>query len=170
VGLDTRFARLDNGKITWCDLDVPEVIALRARFCAEDERHRTIARSVLDPGWMEAVPGGAPVLFIAEGLANYLEEQEIRTVVCAIARRFPSAEFVLEALGLVYVRLNGNPMYKWGVCADNTPATWDPGLQLIESWDLFSRHPERWAQFPWMAPLLPFGENIQAIFHLRVAP
>lgn len=31
-GLDTRFSRLDNGKVQWYDLDLPEVINTRQHF------------------------------------------------------------------------------------------------------------------------------------------
>jgi len=31
-GLDSRFERVDNGRVGWYDLDLPEVIALRRKF------------------------------------------------------------------------------------------------------------------------------------------
>ncbi|HEX3013659.1 MAG TPA: class I SAM-dependent methyltransferase, partial [Methanobacterium sp.] len=34
-GLDTRFSRLDNGKIHWYDLDLPESISVRKQFFEE---------------------------------------------------------------------------------------------------------------------------------------
>ncbi len=34
-GLDTRFSRIDNGKIRWYDLDLPESIHLRRQFFKE---------------------------------------------------------------------------------------------------------------------------------------
>ena len=46
-GLDTRFQRLDDERVTWYDLDLPDVIALRRRLLEGGERHRTIAASCL---------------------------------------------------------------------------------------------------------------------------
>ena len=37
AGLDTRFSRIDNGKITWYNLDLPEVIEQRKIFFEEKE-------------------------------------------------------------------------------------------------------------------------------------
>lgn len=46
-GLDDRFSRVDNGKITWYDVDLPDVIEVRKNFFASKERVSMIAGSVL---------------------------------------------------------------------------------------------------------------------------
>ena len=46
-GLDTRFQRLDDGRLTWVGVDLPEVIALRRRLVPDTDRARTIGRSAL---------------------------------------------------------------------------------------------------------------------------
>jgi len=50
-GFDTTFDRVDNGKVQWFDLDLPDVIDLRKKYIPESERRRTIAKSVLDKSW-----------------------------------------------------------------------------------------------------------------------
>jgi O-methyltransferase involved in polyketide biosynthesis len=48
-GLDTRFERLDNGRVEWYDLDLPDVIELRRKLIGgEGERYHLLACSVLD--------------------------------------------------------------------------------------------------------------------------
>lgn len=37
-GMDTRFFRVDNGKINWYNLDLPETMKIRNRFISEPER------------------------------------------------------------------------------------------------------------------------------------
>src|SRR5512137_1186680 len=55
-GLDTRFERVDNGRVEWYDLDLPEVIELRRKLVGgEGARHHYLACSVLDSAWLEAV-------------------------------------------------------------------------------------------------------------------
>src|SRR5512139_3792911 len=40
-GLDTRFERVDDGRVEWYDLDLPDVIDLRRKLVGgEGERHR----------------------------------------------------------------------------------------------------------------------------------
>lgn len=71
-GLDTRFHRVDDGKMRWYDLDLPQVIDVRQRLIAPVERVRTIAASALDPRWPEDVDATGEVLVVVEGLTMYL--------------------------------------------------------------------------------------------------
>src|SRR5512136_1265660 len=88
-GLDGRFWRVDNGQVEWYDLDMPAVIELRQRFFTAHERYHTIAASVADLEWMDAVVvGGRPVLVVAEGLLMYLDEVTVRGLVLLLHETF----------------------------------------------------------------------------------
>lgn len=54
-GLDNRFQRVDNGRITWFDVDLPDSIGIRKRVYEETERRRMIGASVIDTDWIEVV-------------------------------------------------------------------------------------------------------------------
>ena len=98
-GLDTRFQRLDDGRVTWYDLDLPDVIALRRRLLKDDERHRTIAASALEPDWPDQLEDmSRDVLVIIEGLSMYLEQEEVRTLLDIIAARLPGATVLIEVM------------------------------------------------------------------------
>jgi O-methyltransferase involved in polyketide biosynthesis len=43
-GLNTRFERLDNGRVHWFDLDLPDSIELRRRFFTDSERRTALAQ------------------------------------------------------------------------------------------------------------------------------
>lgn len=73
-GLDTRFERIDNGKLRWFDIDFPEVIKLRRRFMKENSRRVFIEGSILNPEWSRIVKTGGPYLILAEGV--YVPERE----------------------------------------------------------------------------------------------
>ncbi len=47
-GLDTRFFRLDNGRINWIDVDLSEIIKLRETLFEKKDRYKMLATSVLD--------------------------------------------------------------------------------------------------------------------------
>ena len=95
-GLDTRFQRLDDGRVTWYDLDLPDVIALRRRLLEDGERHRTIAASALDPDWPDQLEDmSRDVLVIIEGLSMYLEQEEVRMLLDIIAARLPGATVLI---------------------------------------------------------------------------
>ena len=54
AGFDNRFSRVDNGKIFWFDLDLPDSIAVRKKVFKERERVQMIEGSVLEDGWVPA--------------------------------------------------------------------------------------------------------------------
>jgi len=55
-GFDNRFERVDNGKILWFDLDLPDSIAVRKKAFPQRERVTMIAGSVLDSAWTKFIP------------------------------------------------------------------------------------------------------------------
>ena len=54
-GLDSRFLRVDNGKLIFYDIDLPEVIEIKRHFFKGKERYHFIASSVLNYDWMSVV-------------------------------------------------------------------------------------------------------------------
>jgi len=67
-GLDTTFERIDNGRVRWFDLDLPEVIAVRRNYVQENDRRRFTAGSVLEGAWLNEVPVSNPILLIMAGV------------------------------------------------------------------------------------------------------
>ena len=51
AGFDDRFSRMDNGKILWFDLDLPDAIAARKKAFSERERVTMLAGSALEDDW-----------------------------------------------------------------------------------------------------------------------
>ena len=97
-GLDTRLHRLDNGRLTWYDLDLPDVIDLRRQLLGEGERRHMIAASALDPDWPEQVRAAGDVLVIIEGLTMYLTQDEVAALMDLIATRLPGATVLIEVM------------------------------------------------------------------------
>jgi len=106
-GLDTRFERLDNGRVEWYDLDLPDVIELRRKLVgSEGARHHFLAGSVLDSAWLDTVSahGQRPFLFLAEGVFMYFEGAQIKSLVLMLRDHFPGAELVFDAF---------SPFFSW---------------------------------------------------------
>ena len=49
-GLETQLWRVDDGRVQWVTVDLPDVIELRRRLLPAHPRTRTLATSVLEPG------------------------------------------------------------------------------------------------------------------------
>jgi O-methyltransferase involved in polyketide biosynthesis len=140
TGLNTRFDRIDNGRVHWIDLDLPDTIELRRQFFTDTSRRTMVAASFLDEGWLPAVadrPG--PYFFAAEGVLVYLPEEQVTAAIARLAQRFPGALIALDT----YPRSTYERQHQLAA-RKNIPARWqwavdDPstlerlGLRVVES-------------------------------------
>lgn len=100
AGLDTTFQRIDNGKIQWYDLDLPDVIKLRREWIPETDRNHYIACSILDEKWMEEIQYDPEqgLFFMAGGLMMYFHSKEVRLILQRMAEKFPGAQMMFEGV------------------------------------------------------------------------
>ena len=97
-GLETQFTRVDNGRVRWLSIDLPEVIEVRRQILSDNDRHRNLAISALDFGWMDEVDPHAPVFVTAAGLLMYFDPDDVSKLIATIAQRFPTAELAFDVL------------------------------------------------------------------------
>ncbi|MBQ6041577.1 MAG: class I SAM-dependent methyltransferase [Oscillospiraceae bacterium] len=100
AGFDDRFSRMDNGRILWFDLDLPDAIAARRKAFPERDRVTMIAGNALEDKWckpvQEALAGRkAKPVFIAEGLFMYLTLDQIRTFLEILKNNFPGGGILI---------------------------------------------------------------------------
>jgi O-methyltransferase involved in polyketide biosynthesis len=93
AGFDDRFSRMDNGRILWFDLDLPDAIAARRKAFPERDRVTMIAGNALEDDWCEQVKNSladrkTKPVFIAEGLFMYLTIEQIRTFLEVLKNNF----------------------------------------------------------------------------------
>jgi O-methyltransferase involved in polyketide biosynthesis len=147
-GLETQVRRVDNGRVHWLSVDLPDAIRLRERFLAPTDRFRHIAVSALDATWMDAVDPSCDVFIVAQGLLMYLELDTVRRLFSDIADRFPGAAMVFDVVPrwfsrLTLLGLKQTPHYRlppmpWGINRDELEPTlrrWDPRLTSVEFLD-----------------------------------
>lgn len=144
-GLDARYVRVDDGRVEWYDLDVPEVIELRRKFFEETDRYHLIPSSVTDWDWIDQIPAqDRAVLVVAEGLLMYLGEHAVKTLLLRL-REFPGCELVFDAYSTFTARhVKWNPSLKktgavvqWGIDDARLIETWAEGIRLKEEWTFF---------------------------------
>jgi methyltransferase (TIGR00027 family) len=142
-GLDTRFERLDNGRVEWYDLDLPDVIELRRKLVGgEGERHHFLAGSVLDSAWLNTVSvhGQRPFLFLAEGVFMYFEEAQVKSLVLTLRDRFPGAELVFDAFSpflrwahnIKVTRTRIGARLHWALKHAQDLERWGDGIRLLD--------------------------------------
>lgn len=106
-GLDTRVYRMDNGKLTWYNLDLPETIAVRDQICHEEGRISTVAKSAFDTSWADEIKVRGKMLFIIEGLSMYLTAEENAKMLSIIHDHFDNATVFMECLAKKWVQQEG---------------------------------------------------------------
>ena len=109
-GLQTSFYRIAAGDLgdqfRWLTVDLPPIVEMRNRLLPASDRVTVCARSALDYGWMDRVPGaGQPatsgsdsdgVFITAEGLLMYLQPTEAMALITECARRFPGGQMMFD--------------------------------------------------------------------------
>ncbi|KQC05227.1 MAG: hypothetical protein APR53_08510 [Methanoculleus sp. SDB] len=153
-GLDSRFLRTDNGQAIFYDLDLPEVIALKAEFFDETDRYRFIASSVLDEGWFDRVKAhDGPFLFVAEGVFMYLDADDVKALFVKLVKEFPGSELVCEVFNSLWLRepmhammrvkmrrelhLGPDADFRFGIRTSREPEDWNPKIRFVDDWSYF---------------------------------
>jgi O-methyltransferase involved in polyketide biosynthesis len=152
AGLDTTFRRVDNGKIFWYDLDLPDSIELRRKLIPETDRNKFIAKSVFDTSWFKDIKiRGSKVFFMSAGVLVYLEESEIQRLFLEMIHEFPDSEIMFEIYSRKFLWLRNHvlakgqlkselfsPM-KWGVNSAKEIAKWSPKIAILDEFPYYSR-------------------------------
>jgi O-methyltransferase involved in polyketide biosynthesis len=177
-GLDSRFERVDNGRVEWYDLDLPEVIKLRQELIGgEKERYHLLAISALDPTWMDTVcvQLPRPFLFLAEGFFMYLEEAQVKSLILALRDHFPDAELIFDASSPLIVRLNNlrfartklGARFNWGLKHAADLEGWSDGIILLSEWYYLDHLEPRQAHHRWLRHIPPIAKA-SGIFQYRL--
>lgn len=153
-GLDSRFLRIDDGRVVFYDLDLPEIITIKKTFFAETDRYHMIASSVLDFDWMTPLlRHTGPFLFMAEGVFMYLDGQDVQTLVVKIQHTFPGSELVCEVFNSLWLafplrklaeykmqrrmHLGKDAMFRSGIRDSREMEQWHAGIRFLDDWSYF---------------------------------
>ncbi|MBV9095578.1 MAG: class I SAM-dependent methyltransferase [Streptosporangiaceae bacterium] len=97
-GFETQFWRVDNKRLRWLTLDLPEVVAVRREVLPDGPRSRTLAGSAADAEWTTQVGRERPVIISAQGLLPYFGRDEVHRMLTAWARLLPGAWLLFDAV------------------------------------------------------------------------
>ena len=177
-GLDTRFERVDNGRVEWYDLDLPDVIELRRKLVGgEGARHHFLACSVLDSAWLEAVSAHRqrPFLFLAEGVLMYFDEAQVKSLVLTLRDHFPGAELVFDAFSpfmrwghnIKVTRTRIGAHLHWALKHGQDLERWSDGIRLLDERFPF-QYPEPRIRRALAVRLIPFLATAVGVFHYQL--
>ena len=157
AGLDNRFEEMDNGKVKWFDLDLPEVIDIRKQFMYESERRKFVASDVLDFNWIDSLElqdKSVPVLIVAEGLLPYLPEDKVKQLLSVLSDNFSNCQIIMEIFGSAVIGrewmvfefkdIKPVPKFHWSPHNAADVESWDSRFKMLSVENLFDRYPKRW--------------------------
>lgn len=177
-GLDTRFERVDNGRVEWFDLDMPEVIELRRKLIGnKSERYHALAASVFEEGWFAEVSRYKPhpFMFVAEGVFPYFEEAQVKHLFLQLRDHFPGSELVCDAhtpfvtwADNVHLALAGvKARLHWKLKSPRDVEGWGEGIRLLEEWNYYQDDDPHLRAFRWVRLIPPLAKS-SGIFHYRL--
>jgi O-methyltransferase involved in polyketide biosynthesis len=96
-GLETQFWRVDDGRVRWVTVELPETVSAVGSLLPASPRRRVIARSALDLTWLDEI-AGLDVMVTAQGLLMYLARDDADGLIRAIASRLPGGAMVFDTV------------------------------------------------------------------------
>ncbi len=176
-GLDSRFERVDNGQVSWHDLDLPEVIALRKQLIPSAVRNTLVGCSILEPDWIAKVDNrpGVAHLFMAEGVLPYFTADQVQHLFLLLATKFPGCELVCDGMSPLMVRLHNLQLMasrvkarlQWGIKHGREPETWGNSIRLLSEWFYFDTPEPRLGASQLMRYLPIFAKGF-GIYHYQL--
>ena len=147
-GLETEAWRVDNGRMRWLSVDLPESIAVRRRLLPETDRFRNLACSALDFRWMDEVDASRGVMITAQGLLMYLEPADVARLIAGCAERFPGGAMLFDVIprwasrllrrGFRKTKAYRLPPMPWGINANElaTLRSFHPNIVQVREVDI----------------------------------
>lgn len=155
-GLDSGVHRVaPPATVDWYSVDLPGISELRDRVVPPLPQSHTVAASLADPDWTDAIPSDRPTVLVADGLFAFLTEPVIAGIFRKITDHFASGELAFNDYGRIgwiskaALKLFPAKMFKdvgsqWGYPGfkdAHHPETWNPRVHLVEESSL-TRQPE----------------------------
>ena len=157
AGLDTTFQRVDEGTVRWINIDLPDVVALRQRLIPDSEREMTIAKSIFDFTWIDAIfrwTKGRSILFMAAGVLCYFEAREVEILFRKLAETFPSSHVIFDSVSWLTAwgqnreimkksGMDSSVLIKWHLKRASGLRKWVDPIKIVEEYPMLSKVPAR---------------------------
>lgn len=131
-------------KAVFYELDLPQVIRLREKLLPPEENQTYISSSMLESEWMAMLatkhPDGS-FIFVIEGVLMHFPKDKVKTVICNLARRFPSLELHFDSMSKWMSRHSHrhdtvkhvNAKFIWGMNDEKEVESWSSNIKHRET-------------------------------------
>ena len=90
---------------TVVNIDFPDIIEIRKKLIAEQNREKNIACDLKDYTWMKEIDDSKGVIFFAAGVFHYFKMDEVKALVLELAKRYTGGCLVFDSVGKLGLKL-----------------------------------------------------------------
>jgi len=178
-GLDTTFDRVDNGKIHWYDLDLPDTIELRKKYISETDRRIFISKSVFDTSWYEIIENRNNVMFLIAGVLYYFDESEVKKLFNSSHTFLPGVEIVFDYASKLGISVSNKKVLekggmdksvflKWGINEIKEIEKWADYIKVINHVPMYKEHKKNYSIFQRIGMTMADMLKIMSLAHIRI--
>ena len=146
AGLETMYYRLANGRASFYEIDLPEVIELRRELLPAGARETLIGQDMFDMEWTAGIDTSLPTMITALGVFQYFEKERLVKLINDLKAVFTDAELVFDAMNgnaikyaNKYVKKTGNmEAYMPFYIDDSRTFAREAGLVFLEERKFFT--------------------------------
>ena len=138
-GFDDKFSQVDNGRITWYDVDLPDQIAVRRKVYEDRERCTMLDGSALEGEWTKKLPKNDKTIVVMEGVLEYFSKGQVKTCLNMLCNSFPHG-YLLAELHSPFLEKHGshhdavkntNAIFGWGTKSGKEYLELEPRLRFV---------------------------------------
>ena len=138
-GFDDKFSQVDNGRLRWFDVDLPDQIAVRRKVFQDRDRCTMLDGDALDGAWTKALPKADMYIIIVEGVLEYFSKEQVKTCLNMLCDCFPHG-YLLAELHYPFLEKHGshhdavkhtNATFGWGTQSGRDYLELEPRMKLL---------------------------------------
>lgn len=138
-GFDDKFTQVDNGRVQWYDVDLPDQIAVRRKVYSDRERCTMLPGSALESEWTKQLPKAKMYIIVMEGVLEYFTKDQVKTCLNMLCDSFPHGYLVGE-LHSPFLEKHGkhhdavkhtNATFGWGTKSGREYLALEPRMKLL---------------------------------------
>ena len=138
-GFDDKFSQVDNGRLTWFDVDLPDQIAVRRKVFEDRDRCTMLDGDALDGAWTKNIPKSDMYIIVMEGVLEYFSKEQVKTCLNMLCDCFPHG-YLLAEQHSPFLEKHGshhdavkhtNASFGWGTKSGKEYLSLEPRLKYI---------------------------------------
>ena len=138
-GFDDKFSQVDNGRLRWFDVDLPDQIAVRRKVFQDRDRCTMLDGDALDGAWTKALPKADMYIIVVEGVLEYFSKAQVKTCLNMLCDCFPHG-YLLAELHYPFLEKHGshhdavkhtNATFGWGTKSGEDYLELEPRMKLL---------------------------------------